>query len=206
MKPGDLLRQLRDVKARRVKMLRLWSRGGPRPSCRGRGCNGCCYQVALASIWEGMLIANYLMRTEQTELLREAEVHGDQILDRLGGEYSAEAFAVMSGVWLDERHPCPFLGADGGCQIYALRPVACASYMVVSPPEICSAEAGAEVLAVNNAQALAWAIEQDRRIIGGLLREEGLLVMPLPLGRAVAVGARGLLEGPAGLSDLILGE
>jgi len=213
MTPKRLLRNLRDAKAARNKLVKVWRHKvqlpeGAKVQCRGKGCVGCCYQFVLAGIWEGALIAHYLLHTEGShELIQECARAGDEQLERVGPEYTPDAINAVTGPWLDERHPCVFL-KDGVCEIYALRPIACSSYVVISDPEVCAAGSGAEVCAGDNASCLAWRLEVDRRLVSELLsiKRDDVVVMPLPLPRAVTLGSQLLLEGPEALRGIVLGE
>lgn len=200
-----LLKMLRDAKAARSRYVKNWKaqalRNDPdrKISCK-RGCHGCCYQLALVSTWEGALIAHYLIQTNQPKLLKAATEQGQRALGRIGPDYSAEAINAVTSQWLDDRIPCPFL-KDGECVIYGLRPVACSSYFVCSPPEVCFEPSGAEVLALNNASPLTWGLRVDERITAWFLKldDEPFMSLPHPLGRAVDLGAKMLQGGPGAL-------
>ena len=38
------------------------------------------------------------------------------------------------------RYTCPFLGDDGKCTVYQIRPLVCSSYLVASPKELCDSK------------------------------------------------------------------
>lgn len=209
--PGakTLLKTLRQAKEARRKYVKAWRARlelpeGERIRCRGRGCDGCCYQMTLASVWEGALIAHYLIQSGRLDLMRKAEAAGQEALEAIGPAYSPETITVATGPWLDKRIPCPFL-EDGACLVYGLRPVACSSYLVITPPELCSAPSGTEVCAGDNNGPLAWGLEVERRIVKDLLKlqEDKFVVVPLPLGHAVHIGGSVLVNGPAVLEELV---
>lgn len=210
MTANELLRHLRQAKAARAKFVKAWKLRAKRANpenkirCNGKGCFGCCYQLALAHIWEGALIAHYLIQTGQQALYQAAEGQGNYAMERIGERYCPETINAETAPWFDARIPCAFLD-HGECSIYALRPIACSSYLVCSDPEICYAKSGAEVCSLDNITSLAWALEVEQKIVAELLGLElgTFVVVPLPLGRAVSMGAHLLLEGPESLRALI---
>jgi Fe-S-cluster containining protein len=202
-------RGLRDAKGARAKFVKTWAARAARANsehkvtCCGRGCHGCCYQLALASIWEGALIAHYLLQTNQLGVMQAVERQGNEALELIGDEYKPDFINAATAPWLDARKPCCFL-RDGACVIYALRPIACSSYLVCSDPHICYQSSGAEVATLNNSGPLAWGLTVDQQLVGDLLglKAGTFVTLPLPLGRAVGLAGQLLLEGPKVLRAL----
>lgn len=107
---------------------------GLKISCK-KGCAHCCYQHVP------------LMEAEKDLILRHMEekdlVLGEEAQSRL----RRQGNALKRGEWDKLRHEdkaCIFLGEDQTCQIYPVRPMACRSYMVVSPPSQCNHRFGVQ--------------------------------------------------------------
>lgn len=87
----------------------------PAAACKA-GCGWCCHQQVGLSVPEAVRIAVHI-RT-----LPEAE--GTAMTQRL--RHVAEKTKGMDTLdWARSRTACPFLGADGNCMIYAVRPLRC---------------------------------------------------------------------------------
>lgn len=113
---------------------------GERPACRGKGCNWCCYDVAIITPLELAFILEALKQKPQAERVqikkraaRWMTVHQkeDSMVPRSTPNFSQQELLraeaqVAKSVMTSMRHntPCPFL-ADGLCSIYAARPFAC---------------------------------------------------------------------------------
>lgn len=88
-------------------------------SC-GSGCAACCRGFAKQ------------VTEDEADLLADAVKSGRVEIDR--NELRRQAHETTGAA------PCVFLGTDGRCRVYDLRPVACRKYHVTSPAENCATE------------------------------------------------------------------
>jgi len=123
-------------------------------SCR-KGCTHCCEHFVSVSVSHALLIADYLYASNKamSAFLRgysrwicaiEDNPQASAVFSSLE-EHTTSAAIVnpYSQELLSAYHafavPCPFLDADQ-CSIYPVRPVCCAAYFAVSPPDYCRAD------------------------------------------------------------------
>lgn len=87
----------------------------PAAACKA-GCGWCCHQQVGLSAPEAIRIAAHIqaLPAEEGEAMT-ARVR--QVAERTAG--------MDTGDWAGARIACPFLGADGNCMIYAVRPLRC---------------------------------------------------------------------------------
>lgn len=151
------------------------------------GCHHCCKRIVLASLGEGICIAERLM-TEP--------------------EYMAHMSAIMRGLYAQVKFleknstssvvDCVFLKATGTCAIYKYRPAVCRYLYVVSDPENCLPDNDKKVSMIDmrDLDARVWS-EADR-----ISKQVGLphrLVAPLPV--VVLWGMKILQEGVSGFIE-----
>ncbi len=104
-----------------------------------KGCTGCCHQMVMCTPTEAFLIAAYLQSMPQImENFTENWIVWHEQTKELRKTYSAWAKKFYGEGVDDGSHkvedyyiPCPFLYADGLCQIYAVRPYGCRSSVSV---------------------------------------------------------------------------
>jgi len=123
-------------------------------TCR-KGCTHCCEHFVSIPVSHAVLITDYLYSSEKAlsvflcgyeNWLRglETKLQASAIFSRLE-EYTSRSAAVKSysQELLSEYHalaiPCPFLDKRA-CSIYPVRPICCATYFSVSPPEYCRSD------------------------------------------------------------------
>lgn len=83
-----------------------------------RGCSACCHlPVAIPPGMADLMARHILQRWPEAEV--------KALLVRLRADAEAEAATPDP---LQRRRPCPLLDADGGCSIYAVRPIACRAF------------------------------------------------------------------------------
>lgn len=100
--------------------------GGPMLSCK-KGCNNCCRHPVTISIAEGLVLYNWLVeRGRWTPSLRK------QLK-----ETSNNLFGLSFEMWLLSNQPCVFLGTDGLCQVYTVRPMQCRTAFSVEDASEC---------------------------------------------------------------------
>lgn len=86
----------------------------------------CCSSYVIVRLYEGLLIADTLVRTgRDTPALRT--------------ELRERADTMDAAVASDWSTPCVFLDANERCSVYAVRPTTCAQLYVYSEPELCVA-------------------------------------------------------------------
>jgi Fe-S-cluster containining protein len=118
-------------------------------SCRAT--KTCCWSTVVARLYEGVLIADELVRTgRDTPALR------DQLRD--------SALAMESTPPQEWRTPCVFLDERERCTIYGARPSPCGSLFVYTDPAWCTTRAG-EILGYRTIEehAAATAFEEPFR-------------------------------------------
>jgi Fe-S-cluster containining protein len=106
-----------------------------------RGCVHCCKHIFSASLAEAAAITYYL--TEHPALVSgflDISTSLDVAYpDRrtLRVELSPHERELE---YFSRKIPCDFLGADGDCMIYPVRPLSCSAYVSYAPARICSFE------------------------------------------------------------------
>ncbi|MDX2091971.1 MAG: YkgJ family cysteine cluster protein [Kofleriaceae bacterium] len=111
----------------------------------------CCWSLVVARLYEGIVVAAELVRTQRDT-------------PELRAELLARAEAMEASSPYDWRTPCLFLDERERCTVYNARPTSCGALYVYSPPENCTAR-GAEIKAyVAQAElAAANALEEEFR-------------------------------------------
>lgn len=124
-------------------------------SCR-KGCTWCCHQLVPLAPAEAVRLAEVVeaMPREQRRAVKKrfekavAQMERAGLVDARAEPGRAEllsAATTASAQWDDAsgryyraRIPCPFL-EDGGCTVYAERPMVCREYYVTTPAALCEA-------------------------------------------------------------------
>lgn len=99
--------------ARRSGMHYLAS--APPPACRA-GCGWCCHQQVGITIYEAVRIAAHLGALPPEQ--------GRPLIERTRADAKVTA-GLSTAAWAESRRACAFLGSDGTCRIYAVRPLRC---------------------------------------------------------------------------------
>lgn len=87
----------------------------PAPACKA-GCGWCCHQQVGVTVPEAIRIAVHIRSLPETDsAAMAARVVAVAELSR----------GMNTTKWAQARIACPFLGADGNCMIYAVRPLRC---------------------------------------------------------------------------------
>lgn len=89
----------------------------PASACKA-GCGWCCHQQVGVSAPEAIRIAVHLRALPASE----AEAIGARVT-----EVAARTAGMTTHQRAASKLACPFLGADGGCMIYSVRPLRCRS-------------------------------------------------------------------------------
>lgn len=94
-----------------------------------KGCNVCCYQITTVTPPEWKVIETYIKKTFVGEELVGLKQHLGQAIRRYVDYHSENARRIQANpltVLNDSVGiPCPFLNAEGGCDIYPVRPIDC---------------------------------------------------------------------------------
>jgi Fe-S-cluster containining protein len=106
--------------------LRLWC---------GPGCGNCCTLAVNATLPEALAIAGRIDPGQRQQLVSTAA----RIITH--ARESSETRQFLSG-YRKAIGPCPFLGGDGNCRVYAARPLACRALLATRPPDWCGVNLG----------------------------------------------------------------
>lgn len=210
----------------KVDFNRKWTKRASKENklaCLKCKASSCCYQFVIAHIFEGVMIANWLIHNRQdqagkklfVEVVQQGKVQGQMLKN--DGFYDGDTIedacnnwsqtaASTSTRWFDQQIPCALL-KDGKCIIYGLRPTACSTYYVVNHPDmiepapgICGPPSGKMVPCSNNTGPSEYSIGLDGQFLATLMHMDSLpLAPPVPLGTAVYYGMELLTKGPRAL-------
>ena len=99
------------------------------PSCR-KGCSNCCQQVVWAELLEAQQIADrFPKQVERARPKLEAQA---ALVDGMPDDPK-----LVARAWWEAQQWCAFLGSDGLCTIYPVRPMTCRVHFVTSHPSLC---------------------------------------------------------------------
>jgi Fe-S-cluster containining protein len=138
----------------RTEVLRYTDSIGENITC-GKGCNYCCEHFVSVPVSHAVVITDYLYASENamSAFLRgyarwqkaiEDSPRAEAIFSQLQEDTTVSAAVKTSSQELLSAYhtlniSCPFL--DGRrCAIYPVRPLCCAAYFSVSPPECCRSD------------------------------------------------------------------
>jgi Fe-S-cluster containining protein len=191
----EIARRLADQKWASVRDLESAIRGvdiepGLRVQCFGCKGAGCCKQLALCTTFEGVILADRLER-ENPVMLGRVLQQGRRQWEEWGkhGLADLEAKDATCTWWFDQDEFCALYVPGEGCAVYSDRPMTCATYFVVTPPELCGAQSGTKVGAVNNAQQCLDVMLLDLQFC-----RDNEPRASLPIGAAIAQGLQ-ILRG-----------
>ncbi len=122
-----------------------------------RGCAHCCRYPVEATLQECECIVYYLYQHEGVlrrflqafpgwrdrvlgieACFRRYEGLSEKIMRDKATAPEVEIFYEQCGLYGQADIPCPFLGPDGACAIYEVRPYVCAGVVATTPPEWCN--------------------------------------------------------------------
>ena len=117
-------------------------------SC-GRGCSRCCHHY-VTSVHALEVLSVYHNLAKRPDLIERMAACGRRVGDFEAWKHfceltypersEAEREDLVLEHYYDERLPCPFLDAEGACEVYEDRPMTCRMYLASSPPRYCEAE------------------------------------------------------------------
>ncbi|HEX5417623.1 MAG TPA: YkgJ family cysteine cluster protein [Chloroflexota bacterium] len=165
-----------------------------RPACR-RGCSFCCYQLVPLTVLEAQRIASNLAtrtRSERRDL--------GQAIDRQEKRFAAWVQEYHPSniqdrqtnlSYLKQRIPCPFLGAEDECRVYAVRPLICRGHHALGTSANCqTGEVPIRVVpAIERATSAAMERARDLAAVIGGPTIGGLISTYAPLFRAALTQA-----------------
>lgn len=137
-------------------------------TCRGEGCDACCYQVVYVTPTEADVLAARIARDPAAPAiigkLRELALY----VQRFGP--SRKTSAVQDemdrvGYW-NGHQPCAFLEA-GRCTVYEDRPIACRTHMSVDPPEKCGESSGTRIGYIDATDIMLEQVRLSGELDGG---------------------------------------
>jgi Fe-S-cluster containining protein len=123
-----------------------WQSANMNPDVKcSEGCSACCYLPVYIEIAEAhAIVASFPDEVARAlpQLLEQqrrlAEVVSPQDLaDLRTVERGPDAMERIGDVYTDLHMPCPFLGDDQRCSIYAARPIPCRTHFAVGDPAGC---------------------------------------------------------------------
>ena len=120
-------------------------------SCRA-GCMACCHQTVPVTAPEAFDLLDHVQSLNDAARTRlEARFEDAQrkieeagLSDRLHPSDETET-ATLRRAYFGLAIRCPFLGADGLCTVYEIRPFACREHLVTSDPARCDEPASGDV-------------------------------------------------------------
>jgi Fe-S-cluster containining protein len=138
-----------------------------------RGCGVCCcHWPEDVYSFETKIIADHLRKTRPRELAAIINILKEDLqwLDRIKSAVNQAAssskpgdiahgedpYDIVLSSFYQLGRPCPLLGNDGACTIYALRPLTCRIYVSFSPPRRCRPEY------INNGRTLTYLLDIER--------------------------------------------
>jgi Fe-S-cluster containining protein len=189
----SLLKQVKELRSHIVAKFQEGASKFP-ISCRGIGCVGCCRNLAAVGLFEGAIIADTLVESGRHDILQAASEQGQRQMDLLDGDVSALVFDNdrLSSQWLDRNDWCALLDrSTGACTVYDVRPLACATHVMLSDPMACYSRSRTVVRKIDNMQVMCLMMGLDGEFLHQLPGTfRSLTPMPLPLGVAVQRGAQ----------------
>jgi Fe-S-cluster containining protein len=163
----------------------------------------CCYQMVLASLFEGLLLAEKLMLAEETKLLADlfnmGKMQGTLLRKfKWRPEKNEPLPDRATALWLDWQFPCPLL-KDGRCSQYQLRPTSCATHASLDSPKKCGPPSGQILRMPDSLAPRLVTVAEDAAFFEKVWTDKALMMTPMPLGTAVHYGTILLAEGPQAL-------
>lgn len=208
MTKGQILRKAFDCKRRCDNILEMWqkkARQAHQVTCK-KGCDHCCYQLIHATLYEGVVIANRLINRQDSSRIDKVVAQGENQAQIVHDANTKEEVAIRdtdAARWFVRQEACCFL-ENNLCTIYDIRPIACTSYMTVTPPELCAGPGTTHVGVVNNHLPLIHSMHFDAEFYNFVVNDRpdrNAIVVPLPLGMAVTCAMNLLLTGPEALKE-----
>lgn len=142
------------------------------------GCAGCCYQLTLVTLPEGVAIAEYFLSDTQRRNLIPLLMRSfyEQVQQIQPGHYKE-----IRQAYFQKKVPCTFLDEDSKlCTIYPVRPSTCRYHLVVSDPALCQPEAGIQPVGRVNTLAVEHQVLSEANRVSNQTKVP-LFIAPLPV-------------------------
>jgi Fe-S-cluster containining protein len=161
---------------------------GMKLTCTSSGCAGCCYQLVLITLPEGVAIAEYLLSDAQ----RQSKIPGlmHSFFRQL---QQVEPSKSIRQDYFRKKVACSFLDEANCCTIYSVRPGACRYHAVVSDKALCASVEDVMVSKVDVRSLDVVLVSEASRVSKQL--KLPLFVAPLPA--VVPWALKLLIEGRA---------
>lgn len=134
------------------------------------GCNNCCMLLATASLPEGILIAEELLKKPDWQSLVPVLVSAAKEFCFKGVNYKT---------YLDKKIQCVFL-KEGRCSIYAVRPSVCRYYYSIQDPKHCDPDNPTRKVATINAGHIQHELNLFAAHVAIELKDQNISA-PIPL-------------------------
>jgi hypothetical protein len=182
------------------------SSGEHRIACH-RGCGVCCVVFVRATHAEAAVIAAWLLAPERAARLQRfreqmAVWHAGMgpeaaLLESLATKYDAlpppepegQVFREACRSYSRRKLLCPFNAADGSCEIYPIRPIACRAYYVADTSDHCGLDAAGEIAVVRHPKLIeiAGLARRTLREAAAAMGRDTVSALPAEVERAVAI-------------------
>jgi Uncharacterised protein family (UPF0153). len=119
-----------------------------------KGCGICCYHWAEdVYSFEGKILSEYIQKKRASEIpsIRSVLKRDNAWLERIKSAVTVsmdntcykkvlgktDPYDIVLSGFYQLKRPCPLLGKDGSCSVYAVRPLTCRIYVSFSHPKYC---------------------------------------------------------------------
>lgn len=203
MTAAEIIAKSQQIHRRLGAGLATWLKAAKRQhsgkiTCR-KGCDHCCRLMVMSFTFEGVLIANRLLRTGASGINVIKKFQDDGQAQRsLIQEYTSagvrEQHDLAAKAWFRKGEPCPLL-VGSLCSAYDIRPLSCASHYVVTPPCQCGPPDGQDIGTINATPLFARAMNYNAELVSAIWEKPDWSTWPEPLGSAVVGGYILLAKG-----------
>lgn len=215
MTTAEILAKSQQIHRRLDAGLATWLKAAKRQhsgeiTCR-KGCNHCCRLMVMSFTFEGILIANRLLRAGAgginviKKLQQDGQAQRHLFWEEASAGTAEQRHDLAAKIWFRRDEPCPLL-VDGFCSVYDIRPLSCSSHYVVTPPGQCGLPDDQDIGIINALPLFARAISYNAELVSAIWEKPGWSTWPEPLGSAVVGGYILLAKGVAEYRRLMLVE
>ena len=214
MTAAEIIAKSQQIHRRLDAGLATWLRAAKRQhpgeiTCR-KGCDHCCRLMVMSFTFEGVLIANRLLRAgaDGINVIKKLQDDGQaqrSLIQKYTSAGVKEQHDLAAKAWFRRGEPCPLL-KDSLCSVYGIRPLSCSSHYVVTPPGQCGPPDGQDIGSINALPMYAKAISYNAELVSAIWGKPGWSTWPEPLGSAVVGGYILLAKGVEEYRRLMLVE
>jgi Fe-S-cluster containining protein len=158
---------------------RISEQGSKETTFCGPGCTACCHQIFHVHPIEFEVILNRIasdpeLRKNFAELSARRQQLTAEHLETITEISKIEDHLEFILQWIKLKIPCALLSPEGRCLAYDVRPLACSTYMTLSPPRVCAIDPkGYMSTPMTKLKDEAWAaiaeLHEKYKLPGGLL-------------------------------------